>query len=137
MQCTSGPSRGGGKREVELVEAGWHKGKVRFSDEKPKYNKIQLTLDLDDGRRCKFNVNAAKGKEFAEKLGISTPGGVLNAVDLEDVEMEVELAQWTNEDDGNTYNTYQDVKREESKDGVSDPPVQPAPKAVKEGEIPF
>ena len=69
-----GPSNNNTKREVELVEAGWHTGTVRWSDEKDRGGevKIRITLDLNDGRRCKFNIRSTDGGSVARAMGIPT-----------------------------------------------------------------
>ena len=138
MLC-EGPDKKSGKRAVVLVEPGWHKGVVRFADEKPEYKKIKITLDLDDGRRCKFNIKSVQGKAVLKALGIS--GDVLNPEDLEGQTLEVNFDRWKNED-GVEYNTFKDIKPAGDSVGVGSPspkPVEaPVPQAPLAGEaIPF
>tara|TARA_Y100001973_G_C5103728_1_gene284032 strand:- start:311 stop:664 length:354 start_codon:yes stop_codon:yes gene_type:complete len=102
------PGKQGGKREVELVEPGWHKGKVQFADEKPDWNKIAITLDLEDGRRCKFNIKAVHGKSVLKAIGKS--GDELNPGDLVGKILDVNLDRWTNPDTNKEHNTFRDIR---------------------------
>ena len=132
MLC-EGPDKKSGKREVVLVEPGWHKGVVRFADEKPEYKKIKITLDLDDGRRCKFNIKSVQGKAVLKALGIS--GDVLNSEDLEGQKLEVSLDRWANPEAGVEYNTFKDIRPAKEPVGAQSPPGKPKP--LDEEEIPF
>lgn len=119
----------GGKREKVVVEPGYHPGEVRFSDEKPEYKKIGITMDLDDGRRVSFWINAKQTKQIVSALGMPTTGE-FDAASLIGKKFTVELDVFTKED-GSDCNTFQGVR------SVQKQPAPTAPAAVQKDEIPF
>ena len=124
------PGGGGGKREISVVEVGWHTGEVRFADELEKWNKIRITLDLSDGRRCRFSIASGFGKDVAQALGVSTPGDELNPDDLLGKQMVVRLGHYVN-DEGTKYNTFKEIKKAAGGDSTG------AATTIKSEEIPF
>ena len=126
------------KREVELVEDGWHSGIVKFSDDITEYNKIRITLDLNDGRRCKFNIQSRDGSSVVKAMGISAPGNFLDPESMIGKQMTVRLKQYTHSD-GKTYNVYDDIRETKDPSGVQPPAPKPASSAepLTEEEIPF
>jgi hypothetical protein len=136
-----GPSNNNTKREVELVEAGWHTGTVRWADEVERDGKVKIktTLDLNDGRRCKFNIQSSDGGSVARAMGIPTPNNFLDPESLVDKQMTVNLKQYTHTD-GKVYNVFNDIRETKNPVG-SQPPASAAPassaKPLTEGEIPF
>tara|TARA_R110002124_G_scaffold113388_5_gene267732 strand:+ start:13068 stop:13460 length:393 start_codon:yes stop_codon:yes gene_type:complete len=118
-----------GKREKVVVEPGFHAGEVRFSDEKPEYQKIGMTMDLDDGRRVSFWINAKQTKQIVSALGMPIVSD-FDAESLISKKFTVELDVYTKED-GSDCNTFQGVK------SVQKQPANTAPPQVKKDEIPF
>lgn len=110
-----------GKKTVEVVDAGWHTGTVKWADEKKDWNKIKVTLDLEDGRRCCFNVGPKHGRAVADLMGIS--GNVIDPDKMVGKFMTVRLEQWSPEDSDKVFNTLQEVKAPE--------------KGVSEDDLPF
>jgi hypothetical protein len=116
MKFTEG-SAVGGKKTVEVVDSGWHTGTVKWADEKKDYNKIKVTLDLEDGRRCKFNIGPKHGQMVADAMGFT--GNSIDPDKMVGKAMTVRLDQWSPEDSADVYNTLQEVKPSD-KGGVSE-----------------
>ena len=97
-------------RNAQIVVPGFYTGKVQFADENPKYNKIKVTLDTDDGTRIKFNIGQKHGNAALEAIG--REGNQLEANDLVGQRITVKLDQYCPDPESEPdkiYNTLQEI----------------------------
>ena len=109
-----------GKKSVEVVDPGWYTGTVKWADEKKETNKIRVTLDLEDGRRVRFNVSERHGQAVADSMGFA--GNTIDPDKMVGKAMTARLEQWSPDDSDSIFNTLQEVKVSEGATNEDDIP---------------
>lgn len=140
------PGEANTNRKAAIVVPGKYQGRIQFADEVTKHNKIRVTMDLDDGRRVRFNIAPRHGGQALAAIG-KPSGQNLEAEDLVGQTVMVELDQWSPDDDPDrVFNTLKSIDAATSAHGLhttklsdvkSPGEVKEASNEISEDDIPF